>query len=212
MFFKRLHAAQALAALQIMACPLLAMTALAVPAVPAAHAQEAISVEIFHEELAAYGRWVEHPRYGYVWHPSDVDDDWRPYTRGHWVHTEEHGWLWASDEPWGWATYHYGRWALDEEDGWFWVPGSEWGPAWVDWRFGDGHIGWAPLGPEVRWRGDSFDYGSVDYSAPRYMPYWIFVRDEHFLSRGIYRHCAPPSSKCRHSPADPVEHKLRAPQ
>jgi hypothetical protein len=193
MLVKSLRAATALAALQVAACAPLAMALTAVAVVPAAQAQENVSVEMFHEELAAYGRWVEHPRYGFVWYPSDVDDDWRPYTRGHWVHTEEHGWLWSSDEEWGWATYHYGRWALDEDDGWFWVPGSEWGPAWVDWRTGDGHIGWAPLGPEVRWRGDSFDYGSADYASSRFMPYWIFVRDEHFLSRGIYRHCAPPS-------------------
>jgi hypothetical protein len=180
------------AAVRLLACAAAPLALHAVAAPPPAHAQESVSIELFHEELAPYGRWVDHPRHGFVWYPTEIDDGWRPYTRGHWANTEEHGWLWVSDEEWGWATYHYGRWALDRENTWYWVPGSDWGPAWVDWRYGDGHIGWAPLGPEVRWRGDSFDYGSADYGSRSYQPYWIFVRDEHFLSPGIHRHCAPP--------------------
>src|SRR5207253_11242825 len=43
-------------------------------------------------------------------------------------------------------TFHYGRWALLPA-GWAWVPGTVWGPAWVDWFWGDGFIGWAPLAP-----------------------------------------------------------------
>ena len=54
-------------------------------AVPRALAQGTVSVEIFHDELSPFGRWVEHRRHGYVWYPSEVDDNWRPYTHGHWV-------------------------------------------------------------------------------------------------------------------------------
>ena len=184
------------AVLRLLACatlPLALPLVAALPAAPArAQAGDSFGIEIFHEELAPYGRWVDHPRHGYVWYPSEIDDGWRPYTRGHWVNTEEHGWLWVSDEVWGWATYHYGRWALDREERWYWVPGGDWGPAWVDWRYGDGHIGWAPLAPEVRWRGDGFDYGGVDYGSRLYQPYWIFVPHEYFLSPAIHRHCAPP--------------------
>jgi hypothetical protein len=28
------------------------------------------------------------------------------------------------------------------------VPGDEWAPAWVDWRYGDDNVGWAPLPPD----------------------------------------------------------------
>ena len=77
--------------------------------------------------------------------------DWRPYEYGHWVYTDEWGWYWVSDDEeddWGWVTYHYGRWAFDRGLGWFWVPGDEWAPAWVDWRYGDDYVGWAPLPPD----------------------------------------------------------------
>jgi hypothetical protein len=74
-------------------------------------------VDYFYDKLAPYGKWIEHRRYGLVWYPRDVDEDWRPYTVGRWVLTNEHGWLWESDEPWGWAAYHYGRWAIDDDIG-----------------------------------------------------------------------------------------------
>src|SRR5262249_8399642 len=98
-----------------------------------AHAQVALTVE-FREMLGAYGRWVEHPRWGTVWIPVGTQTDWRPYRFGHWVYTDEWGWYWIADEEWGWIAYHYGRWILDREFGWIWVPGDEWSPAWVRWR------------------------------------------------------------------------------
>jgi len=52
-----------------------------------AHAQE-MTVE-FRETLGAYGRWVEHPRWGAVWIPDRMPGDWRPYRLGHWVYTDE---------------------------------------------------------------------------------------------------------------------------
>jgi len=113
-----------------------------------AHAQ--VSVE-FRVALQPYGAWRHTARFGEVWVPRDRPHDWRPYEDGHWVYTDEWGWYWISDEDevdWGWVTYHYGRWAYDPDIGWFWVPGDEWAPAWVNWRYGDDYVGWAPLPPD----------------------------------------------------------------
>lgn len=60
-------------------------------------------VSAFYGDLAPYGDWFWIECWGWVWTPRYVDDDWRPYTRGHWVWTSL-GWTWASDESWGWAT------------------------------------------------------------------------------------------------------------
>lgn len=101
--------------------------------------------------LEPHGRFVKHPRFGQVWILGRRPHDWRPYEYGRWVYTDEWGWYWVSDpdeEDWGWVTYHYGRWAFDRRIGWFWVPGHEWAPAWVDWRYGDGYVGWAALPPD----------------------------------------------------------------
>jgi hypothetical protein len=106
------------------------------------------SIDDFHESLAAYGQWVPHPRWGEVWIPANVPDDWAPYRYGHWVYTEEWGWYWVSDEDFGWITYHYGRWFPDPNLGWVWIPGAEWSPAWVSWRRGDEAVGWAPMVPD----------------------------------------------------------------
>jgi len=101
--------------------------------------------------LEQYGVWRPHPRFGDVWVPAGVPPDWRPYQYGHWVYTDEWGWYWVSDDieaSWGWVVYHYGRWAFERGFGWFWVPGDEWAPAWVNWRYGDEYVGWAPLPPD----------------------------------------------------------------
>ena len=158
-----------------------------------AHAQARAGVDMFYDSLSPYGEWVEHPRYGYIWYPTSVDDDWRPYTRGHWVNTEEYGWMWVDNAAWGWAPFHYGRWAFDDDYGWFWVPGSEWGPAWVAWRGGGDHIGWAPLPPEVRWSDGRFDYAGIDFEGPRYRSYWVFVPERHFVSTSLFSYCVPPA-------------------
>jgi len=101
--------------------------------------------------LEQYGIWRPHPRFGVVWVPRGVPPDWRPYQYGHWVYTDEWGWYWVSDDveaDWGWVVFHYGRWVFERGFSWFWVPGDEWAPAWVNWRYGDEYIGWAPLPPE----------------------------------------------------------------
>ena len=108
-----------------------------------------ISSEVFYssDSLRRHGRWVTVGSYGRCWQPSNVDDDWEPYTRGRWVHSRDDGWVWDSDEDFGWATYHYGRWFREEDTGWCWAPGRVWGPGWVSWRHGRSHVGWAPLPP-----------------------------------------------------------------
>jgi len=102
----------------------------------------------FDAALEGYGHWVQHPRLGDVWVPDNVPQEWQPYRIGHWLYTDEWGWYWNSDEPFGWVTYHYGRWYLDREIGWVWIPNDKWGPAWVNWRQGDNFVGWAPTPPD----------------------------------------------------------------
>lgn len=155
-------------AVAILAGGALSVMALAAPAriggVTPAYAQ--VSAE-FQEALESYGHWERHPRFGEVWVPEDLPPDWRPYEYGHWVYTDEWGWYWVSDpeeEDWGWVVYHYGRWARDGQFGWFWIPGDEWGPAWVDWRYGDDYVGWAPLPPD-----EMID----DYDEQP--DYWVFI-------------------------------------
>jgi hypothetical protein len=119
-----------------------------------AHAQVSVGVSIggdFHVALEPYGAWHHHRRFGDVWVPASRSRDWRPYTVGHWVYTDDYGWYWVTDDQeadWGWITYHYGRWYRDADFGWFWIPNDVWGPAWVDWRYGDQYVGWAPEPPD----------------------------------------------------------------
>src|SRR5262249_18546008 len=139
-----------------------------------AHAQASISVQ-FRTALQDHGRWQRHSRWGEVWVPAGVQRDWRPYTRGHWVYTDDWGWYWVEDDAeasWGWVTNHYGRWVYDEELAWCWVPGEEWGPAWVQWRqSNDDVVGWAALPP---------DDVVVEYrESPRF---WVFVRTRDFIA------------------------------
>jgi hypothetical protein len=141
-----------------------------------AQAQASISVQ-FRTALQDHGRWQRHSRWGEVWIPASVQRDWRPYTRGHWVYTDDWGWYWVEDDAeasWGWVTNHYGRWVYDEELEWCWVPGEEWGPAWVQWRRSDNVVGWAALPP---------DDVVVEYrESPRF---WVFVRARDFVSPRI---------------------------
>lgn len=172
----------------------LATTIVAAPQIGPVAAQQGqdIEIETFHRELEPYGRWFEHPRYGHVWAPDVEDEEWRPYTRGTWVHTEEHGWYWESEEPFGWAVYHYGRWFRDDQDGWVWVPGSQWGPAWVAWRHSDEEIGWAPLPPEAEWRDGEISLAASFYDSPRFQPAWCFVPVAMLTAGRVWTHLAAP--------------------
>ncbi len=141
----------------------------------------------FYNELEPYGIWVSYRPYGYVWVPGNVGYGWRPYTRGHWAWTD-YGWTWVSIERWGWIAFHYGRWGFDRALGWFWVPDIVWGPAWVAWRWGDAHIGWAPLPPGSDFvPGRGFGRRQWDIPGDR----WSFVRGRDFMDRTIDRWVLP---------------------
>jgi hypothetical protein len=150
----------------------IALLALALIAVaPAASAQDRA---VTYETLTPYGDWVVTSSYGRVWHPhaSVVGVDFVPYaSSGRWVHTDM-GWEFDAPWDWGWLPFHYGRWYLDDAYGWVWVPGDVWAPAWVEWRYGGGYIGWAPLGP------------------PRWHSRWYFVEQQHFAAADFWRHRA----------------------
>lgn len=160
-----------------------------------AEARLQVSISFFYDELQDHGRWVRHGPHGYVWIPTDVDRDWQPYTDGHWIYTRQYGWYFVSDEPYAWAVYHYGRWGYDVEIGWFWVPGTEWAPAWVAWRRGGDHLGWAPLPPRHRDRGTSVSV-SIDV-RPAEIPafYWAFVPVLEFLSPSLETVVVEPSRR-----------------
>lgn len=137
------------------------------------------NIGMFYDRLAPYGSWIE-LRGDYVWVPTRVSRDWRPYERGRWVDTDQYGWMWVSNEPFGWATYHYGRWGYSKRVGWFWVPGTRWAPAWVAWRHSNDHVAWAPLPPEQR-SGPSITININ--SVPTY--YWQVVPTRSFLSNNL---------------------------
>ena len=152
-----------------------------------AAAQDAIDIDTFYDELGPYGQWVWHPRFGYVWLPENVSPNWRPYTVGRWTYTDEYGWYWGSYEPFAWAVYHYGRWGYDPDYGWFWVPGDTWAPAWVQWRYSDDYVGWAPIGPGR----PGYAYGvPVNYDPP-VAESWVFVQPRYLTSRAIAHYAVP---------------------
>jgi hypothetical protein len=155
---------------------------------PARAASE--DVAMFYEDLSQYGQWAEYDKYGPVWRPSQVPEDWRPYTNGRWAPTDN-GYVFETEEPWAWATYHYGNW-MPTESGWVWVPGRTWYPSTVEWRTSpesepvdNSYIGWAPIPPP--------DYvPPPSYAAPSYYsgspvidaltaPLWIFAKAASFL-------------------------------
>lgn len=175
MKFKTILAGTALAALALVTD---AGAPLGVKAIQTAEAAVNISFSVFYDGLADHGDWVQYND-AYVFIPTEVDADWRPYTRGHWVNAERYGWTWASDEPFGWATYHYGRWGYNDDIGWYWVPGKRWAPAWVSWRRSNDYVVWAPLPPT---HGDDVDV-SISISVgdiPEF--YWVAVPVRRFLS------------------------------
>ena len=140
-----------------------------------------VETNSFYGPLARYGDWLWF-KGQYVWVPDRIDASWRPYTRGRWVFTERHGWMWVSNEPFGWAVYHYGRWGYSNRIGWFWVPGRRWGPAWVSWREANNYLAWAPLPP-------SYDERASLNIEARAIPdyYWQVVPSRSFLSDDISR-------------------------
>jgi len=99
------------------------------------------NVDVFYDQLDPYGTWYDDQTYGWVFSPSQ--SGYVPYSNGHWKYTDA-GLLWVSADPFGWATDHYGRWIWNNR--WVWAPDTTWGPSWVNWRQGDGVVGWSPAG------------------------------------------------------------------
>ena len=121
----------------------------AILAPASAQSYASVSFDTFHNQLAPYGDWVYSDRWGEVWTPANVPDDFHPYgTRGHWADTDEYGWTWVSDYEWGDIPFHYGRWVNDPDDGWLWIPGYVWSPGWVVWRSNGQYTGWMPMPPD----------------------------------------------------------------
>lgn len=142
-------------------------------------------VRPYYGELAAYGRWVWAPTYGWCWYPLDVGPGWRPYLDGYWIYGPS-GYFWVSYEPWGWAPYHYGRWSWIRGFGWCWIPGRVFAGAWVAWSWGSLYVGWCPLD---YWNRPAFvtavQFGYYDPVA------WTFVTVEHVAVRDVRRHAVP---------------------
>lgn len=144
-------------------------------------ARPGVSFGVFYSSLSPYGDWIE-CNLGYVWRPTHMSHGWRPYLNGRWVWSD-YGWYWVSNEPFGWAAFHYGRWYYDDYYGWVWIPDETWGPAWVEWRYNDDYVGWAPLAPYAMFSvGDGITY-SHPWSAPAH--YWNFVAYHNFSSERI---------------------------
>lgn len=161
-----------------------------------------VSFQTFFDELADDGEWIiitkeeiekelndgegqsfasfyqEEDGLVYIWKPKGEDNDWRPYMNGKWVYTTS-GWMWASNYKWGWACYHYGRWWKSKSYGWVWMPGYVWAPAWVKWRITGNHVGWTPLSPKAKWKGEegitaaTYKYENANYD-------WVFVDKSKF--------------------------------
>ena len=127
-----------------------------------AAAQYVSTDAVGYQDLNDYGQWQEEPDYGSVWFPTQVAEDWVPYSTGHWAWIGPWGWSWVDDAPWGFAPFHYGRWCQVGRR-WGWVPApphhhAVYAPALVAWIGGPGAgvatvlgggaaVGWVALAP-----------------------------------------------------------------
>ena len=136
----------------------------------------------FYTSLSPYGTWMEIGFGTPVWRPTIMRRTWSPYSQGQWIYTD-YGWYWDSYESFGAIVYHYGRWYYDDYYGWIWIPDYEWAPAWVDWRYDDDYIGWAPLSPYALF---SINIG-IHYTYDYYVPYnhWNYVKYNHFCDNNV---------------------------
>ena len=146
----------------------------------------------FYTALSPFGEWFELNDGMTVWRPTMMPGNWEPYTIGRWEWTAD-GWYWDSDEPFGYITYHYGRWYNDDYYGWIWVPDDQWAPAWVDWRYDDDYVGWAPLSPYGVFQVGLGLHFTNEYHAP--YGYWNFVAYNHFCDHNVYHYYAGPTYK-----------------
>jgi len=148
----------------------------------------------FYTELAPYGSWIEVDYGVVVWRPTIIRTNWTPYNVGRWVWTYD-GWYWDSYEPFGHVTYHYGRWYYDDYYGWLWYPDYEWAPAWVEWRYDNNYIGWAPLHPYAVFSVSVGIYFTNTYYTP--YSYWNYVNYVNFCDPYVYNYYVEPGYKYR---------------
>lgn len=148
----------------------------------------------FYASLSPYGTWVD-IGYGVIaWKPTIMVRTWQPYYQGRWIWSD-YGWYWYSYEPFGHIVYHYGRWYYDDYYGWIWIPDYEWAPAWVEWRYTDSYIGWAPLSPYAVF---SISIG-ISFTRDYYVPYtnWHYVHINNFYSPYLTSYYVAPKYKYR---------------
>ena len=156
--------------------------------------QSDASVGLFYSSLTPYGTWIQLDGGLTVWRPLHLRRDWAPYRNGHWVWTDD-GWYWDSYDPFGFIFFHYGRWYYDNYYGWIWVPDNVWAPAWVEWRYNDDYIGWAPLPPYASF---SFGFGisfTNNYITP--YSYWHFVNYRYMCAAHPFDHFVPDQFRYR---------------
>jgi len=148
----------------------------------------------FYTSLSPYGTWIEIGFGTPVWRPTMMKRNWSPYAQGQWIYTN-YGWYWDSYESFGDIVYHYGRWYYDDYYGWVWVPDYEWAPAWVEWRYDDNYIGWAPLSPYAVF---SINIG-IHFTYNYYVPYnhWNYVQYNRFCDNNVYNYYVAPKYKYR---------------
>jgi hypothetical protein len=142
----------------------------------------------FYAYLSPYGTWIEIEPGFVVWRPTIMKRTWTPYREGRWLYTSA-GWYWDSYEPFGIITYHYGRWYYDDYYGWIWILDYEWAPAWVEWRYDDVYVGWAPLPPYAVF---SINIGirfTISFFTPYY--HWHFVKYRYFYDPYVYNYYIP---------------------
>ena len=139
----------------------------------------------FYSHLAPHGVWMEFDDGLVVWRPTIMRRGWAPYSMGRWIWTE-YGWYWDSYESFGYITYHYGRWYYDDYYGWIWIPDYDWAPAWVEWRYDDSYIGWAPLPPYAVFSINIGIHFTFDYVTP--YNHWHFVNYNYLCDPYVYKH------------------------
>lgn len=153
-----------------------------------------IAYGIFYTHLAPHGVWMEFNDGIIVWRPTIIRKTWAPYSLGRWIWTE-YGWYWDSYEPFGYITYHYGRWFYDDYYGWIWIPDFDWAPAWVEWRYDDSYVGWAPLPPYAVFSANIGIHFTFNYVTPYH--HWHFVQYNYMCDPYVYNHYVSPKYKYR---------------
>ena len=149
-----------------------------------------VQFNIFFNALRPYGRWFKHANHGACWIPqaSQIDAQWRPYlSGGKWTYNDG-AWLWVSDYRWGAYPFHYGRW-FHTSKGWAWKPEGQWSTAWVSWRNGGEHCGWAPLAPTDKEVAASVASTLKHRVDPDQLTadHYVFVPKEHLLDATLPR-------------------------